>query len=447
MQNCVSEMDFRFSFIRLMEKIIVMTEEVERYIERSHDELLIDVDRDFDYQETAKTLLNLTVDTSKTLRLQLSERNAPQLKDESLMNDEYVKHATNRFIPTEDLESMDDFREDNYNEVLAKAGIHNLIPANNVPIFLKTALRGLHDKMTELGKILDRGDNSRYAEVYDQTFSDLRIAATCNRHSDSFEEWRDEHDACVNDEKWKDKLKEHIQICMTALFESGFFDYYELAMTEDDKETHTCQFRKHKKLDEKHLTQYLALCEFVETTFNKKSELDYKPNKKRIGRYLYKQRRNIDGTKVEAFLKYLAMLELHKKALAEKVEKKALNHFAPKKAFITLLTESTWMGRVLRDGLNNNYLENFVDALMESKHKDWIAETWSKQASRDKLKCQLLGALMNAGVLTGTGAQIARFYAGKKDGDAGNYGDYVNEGKNYKKCKFSEWVYDYVNPR
>ena len=58
-QNSVSEIDYRLSFYRLMEKIVVVTEEIEKYIIRSKTELLTEIDRGFSYAEKATRLEGL----------------------------------------------------------------------------------------------------------------------------------------------------------------------------------------------------------------------------------------------------------------------------------------------------------------------------------------------------------------------------------------------------
>ena len=82
---------------------------------------------------------------------------------------------------------------------------------------------------------------------------------------------------------------------------------------------------------------------------------------------------------------------------------------------------------------------------MSSEYKDQIAVGWQKPASREKMKGHLLGSLLNAGVLTGKASEIARKYIGKKNKDAENFADYISEGKKKSKCKYSDWVYEYVN--
>ena len=61
------------------------------------------------------------------------------------------------------------------------------------------------------------------------------------------------------------------------------------------------------------------------------------------------------------------------------------------------------------------------------------------------MKAHLLGALLKAGILNGTAAEIARKYIGNKGTKADNFADYISEGKKNSKCKYSDWVNDYVN--
>lgn len=447
MQNCVTEMDFRLSFLRLMEKIVVMTEEVEVYIERSKRELLMDIDVDFDYRDMAIKLSDLSIDSNKTLRLQLSERNAPLLKDEAVMNKDYLKTAVNRFVPDDDDKYMEVFNDENYIDALNKVGVNNLIPINNTSLFLKKALNGLCDKMFELSRILERGNHSLYENLYDKTFSSLKLSALTYALREKFEEWRENHDALEGDTKWKQKIKEHIQDCMIELFNTGFLDYYELSMTEDDKAICSENLKKLNKLGDDHLPSYLRLCEIMDMSFNKKDEFNYKPNKKKIGRYIYKQRRNRNFVKIADFFLFLIRLQLHKEALEEKKITQQLDYNAPTVVFKNFLTNNNWIGTVMTEGYNTNYLENFVDALMKSEHKDYIASKWCNKRGREKMKCHLLGTLSRAGVLIENASKIARKYTGKEitDNKTSNFRDYITEGKNNKKCAYSDWVTDYVS--
>ena len=107
--------------------------------------------------------------------------------------------------------------------------------------------------------------------------------------------------------------------------------------------------------------------------------------------------------------------------------------------------ESRWLEEFITEGYNENYFDQFVDELMKSEHRDDIAIGWEKPKSREKMKAHLLGALLNAGVLTGKASDMARKYIGEKGKEANNFADYISEGKKKGKCKYSVWVYEYVN--
>ena len=445
MQNCVSEMDFRLSFYRLIEKIIVVTEEVEHYINLSKKQLLIGIDRGFRYAAKAKLLENLHTVLSKprSLKLKIEERNTKLLVSDDVISEDYIKESTKRYIPYDKDDNMERINEDDYMDVYKKAGKRNLFSPSHMQLFVRNALNGLMERMRELDEILDKGDKTKYPALYEANFGDNILRYTIGSLKSDFEKWREDHDATAEDDKWKKKLTDHIYVCMADLFKSEFLLYYDNTLTEEDKDKlrQDCLAIKCISNDAE---LYLNLIDMVNIKIDKNG-LKYKPSEIKIGRYLYRHRNQIDLEAINAFKVFLANLYLHQDALNVKPKKKNVDYDVVKYQFKKLLTESKWIDNFVADGYNENYFDQFVDNLMDSEFKDQIASSWEKPASREKMKGHLLGSLLNAGVLTGMASEIARKYIGKKNKDAENFADYISEGKNKSKCKYSDWVYYYVN--
>ena len=445
MQNCVSEIDYRLSFYRLMEKIVVVTEEIECYIKRSATELLTEIDCRFSYAQKASLLENLhrVFDNPRYLMLKLKNRNT-EYNEEEVGGLDYLKQTTKRYIPYDNDKYMGVINEDDYISVYEKVGKKNLLTTLHMQIFLRNALTGLANKMKELDQILLNGNKALYPSLYDKYFGESILRFTIGAVRPKFDQWRENHDATEEDTKWKAKIVDHIYVCMAELFKSEFLLYYENTLTEADKDTYREQCSCIKAIGDKNADLYLNLCDLVEITIDQKG-IKYKPSAKKIGRYLYQRRGLIDGEGITAFRQFLAELYLHQEALKAKPKKKKLDYDVVKFQFKKFLTESKWLGDFVAEGYNNNYFDQFVDELMKSEHRDYIALRWDNSNSREKMKGHLLGALLNAGVLKGRASDMARKYIGKKGKEADNFADYISEGKKKSKCNYSDWVYDYVN--
>lgn len=445
MQNCVSEMDYRLSFFRLMEKVIVVTEEIECYIKRSETELLTEIDCRFSYAQKASLLGNLhrVFDSPRYLMLKLKDRNT-EYNEEDVGGLDYLKQTTKRYIPYDDDKYMGVINEDDYISVYEKAGKKNLLTTLHMQIFLRNALTGLANKMKELDQILLNGNKTLYPSLYNKYFGESILKYTIGAERPKFDQWRENHDATEEDAKWKAKIVDHIYVCMAELFKSEFLNYYENTLTEADKDTLRSQCSTIKAIGDENAEVYLNLRDLVDMKIDQKG-IKYKPSQKKIGRYLYQKRGLIDDEGIEAFRKFLANLSLHQEALIAKPKKKKPDYEVVKFQFKKFLMESKWLGDFVAEGYNNNYFDQFVDELMKSEHKDYIASRWERASSREKMKGHLLGALLNAGVLKGKASDMARKYIGKKGQEADNFADYISEGKKKNKCNYSDWVYNYVN--
>lgn len=446
MQNCVSEMDYRLSFFRLMEKVVVITEEIECYIKRSETELLTEIDSRFSYAQKAKQLENLdnSLNTPRCLMLKLKDRNSEFNGKEDFYSTNYLKETTKRYIPYKEDKNMEVINEDDFIAVYEKANKKGLLTPLHMQIFLRKALSGLINKMLELDQILFKGNKALYPSLYEKYFGNKILNYTIGAERTPFYHWRENHDATEEDEKWKKKIVDHVYVCIAELFESEFLLYYENTLTEEDKEKLREEFTKHKIFHDKDCDLFLNLCDLVEIKIDQKG-ISFKPSEKKIGRYLYQKRGLIDTDGIEAFKIFLAKLYLHRDALTLKPKKKKLDYEVVIFQFKNLLVGSNWIKEFVAEGYNENYFDQFVDELMNSNFRDKLASGWEKPKSREKMKGHLIGSLLRAGILVGKASEIARKYIGKKGVEADNFADYISEGKKKSKCSYSDWVNDYVN--
>ena len=119
------------------------------------------------------------------------------------------------------------------------------------------------------------------------------------------------------------------------------------------------------------------------------------------------------------------------------------NYFAPAKHLKELL-KGAWFKEVRkRDEYDEQWTNEFVDALMESEWKDTIAKAWAVKGERKKItqiKGYIVGLLKDAGVLKGSYNSIA-----EKTGiieESRTFSKYMSDGK---KQPYADWVKNYVS--
>ncbi len=151
---------------------------------------------------------------------------------------------------------------------------------------------------------------------------------------------------------------------------------------------------------------------------------------------LYNQKMKDDG-----FLDIEPTDETEKNILGQPAAER-LNYFAPQKNLQALLSRS-WFSEVrTNEGYDQAWTDAFVEALMASEWRNYIARQWAITGLRSKvkqIKGYLLGLLADACVLRGSYNQIA-MKANVTD-DPRSFSRYMAEGK---RQPYAQWVMDYV---
>ena len=83
--------------------------------------------------------------------------------------------------------------------------------------------------------------------------------------------------------------------------------------------------------------------------------------------------------------------------------------------------------------------DNFVNALMQSEHRDYIATQWSLTKRQDYIRGCVVGLLREGGVVKGSMDLIAR--------SAGVCDNYRTFSKYMGQCRqepYADWVLDYL---
>lgn len=124
----------------------------------------------------------------------------------------------------------------------------------------------------------------------------------------------------------------------------------------------------------------------------------------------------------------------------ENAEKK-LNYYAPQ-AMITELLSKRWFDEVCtkKSSFTPKWREDMMVALMKSEYGKDIATEWADPNKRIQVKCKLVGALKDAGVIKGSYNSLAP----RLDIDeieSASLAKYMGEGK---KQSYFEWLKEYT---
>jgi hypothetical protein len=133
------------------------------------------------------------------------------------------------------------------------------------------------------------------------------------------------------------------------------------------------------------------------------------------------------------------------------VKDKKLNYKSPTIVLQRML-EGDWFDKnsTNKKLYNKEWRTKLVADLMVSKHGAYIAKLWEHDGKRPKIKANLIGTLVGAGVLTTNKSAIARTFLGISDKtrdedekrEVNTFGTYIGRGK---KEPYADWVKDYVD--
>ena len=156
-----------------------------------------------------------------------------------------------------------------------------------------------------------------------------------------------------------------------------------------------------------------------------------------IGKYFFRHRKEVDAKQriaLFAFIKMIELIEEEKKPKAMVDE--VVNYEGIKVAMIrTYFPKCT---SALTKKYNAEWLDSYMTALMDSKHKDAIAAEWNNATTRKQVYCAILGALKDKGVFKITYAALARMIYD------GNIEDETNEKKKKQMIKDLRTLEKYI---
>ena len=222
---------------------------------------------------------------------------------------------------------------------------------------------------------------------------------------EDFEEWKE--NSCDDDETIiKRSLKGKYCTEMLNFFMSDFLAPRIKAQAETDTTEFDAEFRELRFLNvpptivpEIHYSALRELFEYKDGIVV--------PQKGKIGKYFFKHRKEVDAKQRIALFAFIKMIELIEEEKLPKVEvKEEVNYEGIKVAMIrTYFPKCT---SVLTKKYNAEWLDSYMTALMDSKHKDTIAAEWADETSRRQVYCAILGALKDKGVYKSSYAALSK---------------------------------------
>ena len=309
------------------------------------------------------------------------------------------------------------------------------------------ALGGLSDVLTQISSQLERRHkDEEYARLYEQEMRRYLNSGTPRRVRQTFEDWL--YDVC-NGTPSMDDINDYVTEKLVHMFEKGVFNTkvehiqrasrypgeFDFSQLDDD--------HKLKKSIHKHYSELRKLVDYCDGCLV--------VNPVKVGRHFYANRKeeNARGHR-NAFLKYM-----HKITLAQQERKKLLesevssadasatqlNYFAPTKNLKVLLTEEWFEIHRTDKCYDAKWIEDFVNALMKSEHRDYIATEWSKDKRQDYIRGCVLGLLKEGGVIKGSMDSIAR-----SANVCDNYRTFSRYMGQSRQEPYADWVLDYLRP-
>ena len=309
---------------------------------------------------------------------------------------------------------------------------------------LDEALNRLVGVLTQIAAHLERRHSrDEYARLYEAEKRRYLGSGTASRARQRFDDWKE--DSCFGQPSIDD-IDNYFLEKLVHLFEQGALD----SKAEHIKKTRSFpgevdfeqldESKEKKAMFRKHYAALRSLTDWQD------GYLVVDPL--RVGQFFFSSREETNAkSHRNVLLKYL-----HKIDMVQQVRKKLLeaerggegadgqlNYFAPEKNLKVLLSEEWFEIHRTDKGYDHRWTNDFVNALMASEHRDYIAEEWGKYKRQDYIRGCVVGLLKEGGVIMGSLDSIAR--------SAGVCENYRTFSKYMGQCcqePFAEWILSYV---
>ena len=312
---------------------------------------------------------------------------------------------------------------------------------------LDEALNKLVGVLTQIAAHLERRHSKdEYARLYEAEKRRYLGSGTASRARQRFDDWKE--DSCFGQPSIDD-IDNYFLEKLVHLFEQGALD----SKAEHIKKTRSFpgevdfeqldESKEKKAMFRKHYAALRSLTDWQD------GYLVVDPL--RVGQFFFSSREETNAkSHRNVLLKYL-----HKIDMVQQVRKKLLeaerggegadgqlNYFAPEKNLKVLLSEEWFEIHRTDKGYDHRWTNDFVNALMASEHRDYIATEWGKNKRQDYIRGCVLGLLKEGGIIKGSMDSIAR--------SAGVCENYRTFSKYMGQCRqepFAPWILEYMRLR
>ena len=312
---------------------------------------------------------------------------------------------------------------------------------------LDEGLNRLVGVLTQIAAHLERRHSrDEYARLYEAEKRRYLGSGTASRARQRFDDWKE--DSCFGQPSIDD-IDNYFLEKLVHLFEQGALD----SKAEHIKKTRSFpgevdfeqldESKEKKAMFRKHYAALRSLTDWQD------GYLVVDPL--RVGQFFFSSREETNAkSHRNVLLKYL-----HKIDMVQQVRKKLLeaerggegqdgqlNYFAPEKNLKVLLSEEWFEIHRTDKGYDHRWTNDFVNALMASEHRDYIATEWGKNKRQDYIRGCVLGLLKEGGIIKGSMDSIAR--------SAGVCENYRTFSKYMGQCRqepYAQWVQDYFTKK
>ena len=312
---------------------------------------------------------------------------------------------------------------------------------------LDEALNRLVGVLTQIAAHLERRHSKdEYARLYEAEKRRYLGSGTASRARQRFDDWKE--DSCFGQPSIDD-IDNYFLEKLVHLFEQGALD----SKAEHIKKTRSFpgevdfeqldESKEKKAMFRKHYAALRSLTDWQD------GYLVVDPL--RVGQFFFSSREETNAkSHRNVLLKYL-----HKIDMVQQVRKKLLeaerggegadgqlNYFAPEKNLKVLLSEEWFEIHRTDKQYDHRWTNDFVNALMASEHRDYIATEWGKNKRQDYIRGCVLGLLKEGGIIKGSMDSIAR--------SAGVCENYRTFSKYMGQCRqepFAPWILEYMRLR
>ena len=280
-----------------------------------------------------------------------------------------------------------------------------------------------------------------YARLFDAENRRYMNSGTASRTRQSFDEWKEVCDRAPTLEQICDYRLEKV----LHLFEKNgvktdhvhWAKHYkdEIPFDQlDDEEQRKSAYRGYAAL--RKLTEWVDGC--------------LEPIPYKIGQMFFLERHEENAkARRGVLLRYLHKIDMVQKLQKKLLESEAggssdgqLNYFAPEKNLKVLLSEEWFEIHRTDKQYDHRWTNDFVNALMASEHRDYIAMEWGRGKRQDYIRGCVLGLLKEGGIIKGSMDSIAR--------SAGVCENYRTFSKYMGQCRqepYAQWVQDYISQK